>query len=172
MWIKIRPICCFYKSTFIFLKDIYSLITGETPAINHKKQTLVSRGGDSVGRQGLGMSLCGFVPVLPQLTVQTAGFIVLLGPAGAALVDSLLLHPVHLLVNRVVARPVGTGGSESSHSSHPTHCHLPAAPCTHVSHLWDFFQPPSGVLVKNEANTANCILMLCPHIILKNLYSS
>lgn len=48
-----------------------------------------------------------------------------------------------------------------------------------IAHIYEtFFQPPSGVLVKNEANTANCILitsnssdMLCPHIILKNLYS-
>lgn len=126
------------------------------------------------------MSPLGLPQFWPQLTVQTAGFVVTLGPAGAALVDSLVLHPVHLLVNRVVPGPLGKGSlreqSQLLLHSLPPHQQHTALIC----HLYEtFLQPLPQVLVKNEANTANCILvtsnspyMLCAHIILKNLYSA
>lgn len=39
------------------------------------------------------------------LTVQTARFVVVLDPSRTALIDSLMLHSVHLLVHCVVTRP-------------------------------------------------------------------
>lgn len=122
----------------MFLKDVHSPITGEIPVTKHKEQNpCVQRWGFSRKARPEDVTPW-FVLVLSQLTVQAAGFLVPLGPARAALEDSLLLHPVHLLVNRVVSRPVGKGSVREqpkllllSLPPHQQHTALRA-------HLWDF----------------------------------
>lgn len=154
-------------------------MTGEIPAINHKERNPCTQRWGLSRKARPEDASSWFVTVLSPLTVQAAGFLVPLGPARAALVDSLLLHPVHLLVNRVVPRPVGKGSVRAVITPVPLTPTPPAAHCTQSSYLQGFFfQPPSEVLAKSKANTANCILitsnssdMLWPHTILENLYS-